>query len=49
LQRSSIRAFNFDDMLLSELFQRFKYNVEGMGLNPFSDVMDRALTDERPD
>lgn len=42
-------CFNVDDMLLSKLFQRFKYNVEGTGLNPFTDVMDRALTDEHPD
>gem|GEM_PF-3226277 len=42
-------CFNVDDMLLSKLFQRFKYIVEGTGMNPFTDVMDRALTDEHPD
>jgi len=42
-------CFNVDDMLLSKLFQRFSYSVEGTGLNPFIDVMDRALTDEHPE
>lgn len=41
-------CFNVDDILLSRLFQRFNYTVEGTGLNPFADVMDRALTDEHP-
>ncbi|MGE4542941.1 MAG: hypothetical protein AB7D06_02415 [Pedobacter sp.] len=42
-------CFNVDDMLLSKLLQRFKYEVEGTELNPFKDVMDRSLTDEHPD
>ncbi|MDD2335542.1 MAG: glycosyltransferase [Geobacteraceae bacterium] len=42
-------CFNVDDMLLSKLFQRFNYPVEGTGLNPFTDVMDRALTDQHPE
>ncbi len=42
-------CFNVDDTLLSKLFQRFQYIVEGTGLNPFKDVMDRSLTDEHPD
>jgi hypothetical protein len=42
-------CFNVDDMLLSKLLQRFEYKVEGTGLNPFTDVMDRGLTDQHPD
>lgn len=42
-------CFNVDDMLLSKLLQRFEYAVEGTGLNPFKDVMDRSLTDEHPE
>ena len=42
-------CFNVDDILLSKLFKRFKYNVEGTGLDPFTDVMDQALTDEHPE
>jgi hypothetical protein len=42
-------CFNVDDMLLSKLFQRFSYPVEGTGLNPFTEVMDRALTDQHPE
>ncbi len=42
-------CFNVDDLLLSKLLQRFEYVVEGTGLNPFKDVMDRSLTDEHPD
>lgn len=42
-------CFNVDDMLLSRLFQRFGYTVEWTGQDPFTDVMDRALTDEHPE
>lgn len=42
-------CFNVDDILLSKLIQRFGYRVEGTGLNPFKDVMDRSLTDEHPE
>jgi hypothetical protein len=42
-------CFNVDYLLLSKLFQRFNYTVERMGINPFTDSMDRALTDEHPD
>lgn len=42
-------CFNVDDILLSKLFQRHEYTVEGTGQNPFTDVMDRALTDQHPD
>lgn len=42
-------CFNVDDMLLAKLIRRFGYEVEGTGLNPFVDVMDRASTDEHPD
>ncbi len=42
-------CFNVDDILLSRLFRRFGYHVEATGMDPFTDVMDRALTDEHPD
>ncbi|ABA90137.1 hypothetical protein Pcar_2902 [Syntrophotalea carbinolica DSM 2380] len=42
-------CFNVDDLLLSKLLQRFAYMVEGTGMKPFEDVMDRCLTDEHPD
>lgn len=42
-------CFNVDDILLSRLFQRFGYRVERTGMDPFTDVMDRKLTDEHPE
>lgn len=48
LTKNQHPCFNVDDMLLSKLFQRFKYHVEGTGQNPFVDIMDRALTDQHP-
>ncbi len=48
LARKEHPCFNVDDMLLSKLIHRYGYAVEGTGQNPFTEVMDRALTDEHP-